>query len=117
MYRLTIARTSEYPSYIPRDNANDELFEVHDELGAKCVIGEAVDRLAEYENTGFQPEEIIALEKNHEALWGKIFDREKGCCWCIADDLQNKTYIRTDDSEYTFIEAKYCPKCGKKLCE
>lgn len=117
MYRLTVTRTADEPAYIPSDNSNDDLFYIHDEFGAKCILGAAVERLAEYENTGFQPDQIKALEKDHDTLWDKLFDKGQGCCWCIADDLQNKTYIRTDDSEYTFIEAKYCPKCGKKLCE
>ena len=38
-----------------------------------------------------------------------------GCCWCIADGVINKVYIRTDDSDYTFVDAKFCPKCGRDL--
>ena len=41
----------------------------------------------------------------------------KGCCWCIADGVINKVYIRTDDSEYIFIDARFCPKCGRELEE
>ena len=46
---------------------------------------------------------------------GEMVERSSGCCWCIADDIQNKTYIRTDDAEYSFIDAAFCPKCGRRL--
>lgn len=41
--------------------------------------------------------------------------KANGCCWCIADGVVNKVYIRTDDSEYTYVDAKFCPKCGRDL--
>ena len=41
--------------------------------------------------------------------------RREGCCWCSASGVINKVYIRTDDSEYTFIDARFCPKCGREL--
>ena len=43
--------------------------------------------------------------------------KANGCCWCIADGVINKVYIRTDDSDYTFVDAKFCPKCGRDLEE
>ena len=64
------------------------------------AINEAIYRLADIEDK---------LER------GEMVERPSGCCWCIADDIQNKTYIRTDDTEYSWIDAAFCPKCGRKL--
>ena len=53
----------------------------------------------------------------YEAAMKRYVEPAKGCCWCSADGVINKVYIRTDDSEYTFVDARYCPKCGKDLEE
>lgn len=68
--------------------------------GECSKVGEAIDRLADLEDK---------IER------GELVERSSGCCWCVADDIQNKTYIRTGDTEYNFIAAAFCPKCGRGL--
>jgi len=65
MKRLTISRTSDVPAYIP----NEEAVYLHDEFGAKCWQGEAVEILAEYEDSGLTPEganNIANLLRGHD---------------------------------------------------
>jgi hypothetical protein len=63
--------------------------------------------------TGYRADDIKAAALS--AALRRYVEPAKGCCWCIADGVINKVYIRTDDSEYTFIDARFCPKCGRDL--
>ena len=56
--KLTV-RLPDEPIYIPDENK----WSVTDEFGAKCLIGEVVDRLAAYEDSGLSPEEVQELAK------------------------------------------------------
>jgi hypothetical protein len=58
-----------------------------------------------------------AKERALSAAMQRYVEPANGCCWCIADGVINKVYIRTDDSDYTFVDAKFCPKCGRDLEE
>ena len=63
------------------------------------VSVEALKRLAAYEDTGLEPEEI------NEALREKQ-EREKGCVWCNEN---NKVF---HDGQHFHL---FCSYCGKRL--
>jgi hypothetical protein len=59
MFNKLTVRLPDEPIYIPDENK----WSVTDEFGAKCLIGEVVDRLAAYEDSGLSPEEVQELAK------------------------------------------------------
>ena len=63
----------------------------------------------------FSQSPYVEKGSTRAAALQRYVEPANGCCWCIADGVINKVYIRTDDSEYTFIDARFCPKCGKDL--
>ena len=67
MNRLTV-RLPENPSYL----IDNDLVVLSDEFGAKCWIGDAVERLADYEDTRLTPDEVVELKENYLALSRKL---------------------------------------------
>lgn len=59
MFNKLTVRLPDEPIYIPDENK----WSIADEFGAKCLIGEAVNRLAAYEDSGLSPEEVQELAK------------------------------------------------------
>lgn len=60
MFNKLTVRLPDEPIYIPDENK----WSVTDEFGAKCLIGEVVNRLAAYEDSGLSPEEVQKLKKS-----------------------------------------------------
>ena len=88
---------------------------IHEHL---LAINKVLDKLAAYEDTGLEPEEVAGIEMS---------ESPKGCPYCQEiktlgfDAINDGIYIfRTKDeavieSDTWEIEIAYCPKCGKKL--
>lgn len=64
----------------------------------------AAERLAEYEDTGLTPEEIMKLKERDTGYFAKtsIFDHESVVCKC-GNDIEK-------DSGFEF-----CPYCGQRI--
>ena len=77
MERLTINLPDE-PNYIPDESA----IYVSDEFGARCYIGEAIDKLAEYEDAEEQGLLVRFASKN------QMDERLDGCkfYYCESED-------------------------------
>lgn len=84
------------------DKENVKEFEIEDWV--TVYAGNAVFRLAEYENTGLTPPEIMELKERDTEYFCKtsIFDHESVVCKC-GNDIEK-------DSGFSF-----CPYCGNRI--
>ena len=102
--------------------------QVQDEFGAKCYIGDAADRLATYEDTGLEPEEIQKMKQDQA-------EREKGCEYCNSEKSFGiycdgekvgiaylhkcsdgwGLFLQMDGGGSYYLDAANCPHCGKRL--
>ncbi len=88
-------------------------------IGDTEYSGKAVDRLAAYEGTGLEPEEIYAMRQLIEMqpaadvapvrhgrwIYGEDIDIQ--CSVCGADALTEGDYRQT--------RSNYCPNCGARM--
>lgn len=92
------------------DKENIKEFEIED--GFTVYAGNAVFRLAEYEDTGLTPPEIMDLKERDTAKAPNKKLRHRGgfetfhCPNCDTSYQMDRRYTITDE---------YCPKCGKLL--
>ena len=71
--------------------------------GSSCVRGEAIDRLAAYENTGFQPHEIAEMKKEYASV---VMDLKK---------LEENYRTAIKDIEWASKSYGFCKLCSGGL--
>lgn len=69
MKRITIIKCVDEPTFVP----DNEKWFINDEFGVKCLCGEVVNRLSEYEDTGLMPKDVANLE-SELAIYRKAFE-------------------------------------------
>lgn len=84
-------------------------------------ISEGIDilELIESQKETLSDGELTRLQSDKLAVEAlkDLLARRGGCCWCIADGWSRGAYQRADDTEFSYCEANYCPKCGAQLNE
>ena len=65
MERFTVSKDSDNPAYIP----NEDSIYLSDEFGAKCWQGDAIDKLAEYEDTEGQGRLVVLPCAVGDTVW------------------------------------------------
>lgn len=71
------------------------------------TVGDAICRLAAYENTGLLPEEVKALKEQAQ--------QKKWCDYCKDADSNPYSDLRADDEFSRDNKFYFCPMCGRKL--
>lgn len=88
------------------DKENIKEFEIED--GFTVYAGNAVFRLADYEDTGLTPQEIMDLKERDTAMEiNEIHVDEYYCPACGAEN----------NCDQGVVEDNFCPRCGQRFWE
>ena len=78
------------------------------------ALTDAINRLAEYEDTGLTPLEVASFAHVNRGRWimrGGYFR----CSECDAKSLLRNAGGTGGYREYDQVQSKYCPNCGAKM--
>ena len=75
------------------------------------ICGEAVNRLAAYENTGLTPKEIKTLQEDNAKLQ-KLIDRDTAK---RVDEDECCPICHTYGKDEEGVQGEFCPNCGQRL--
>jgi hypothetical protein len=110
MFNKLTVRLPDEPIYIPDENK----WSVTDEFGAKCLIGEVVDRLAAYEDSGLSPEEVQELKvsvKICEDCWNHAQAKAEGRLVVLPVKVGDRVY-----SIYGYLNKSIQEDTVKHIC-